>query len=625
MRQMRRVFWFGRVMIVVLILSCLVLVGTIYAARAPDRYVCLRFNGDTLVDLSTGAHAHDTRPSTSLSLGSSQYSRAFSPDGKHVAYLGPGVQSGRLFIGEVGGQPTLVRDNVDWLAANAWSPDGKRLVYVWWSDAHSHVGIMNADGGDPQSIAENGDPSFVSWSSDGAYLALLAGDPQRRQLSFWSVPGLQRMPFAPFVSLVSGLVWDWQGHRLAFAWRDEDQNLWLSLASPEQAADITFALARNSYDHRIAWSPDNRFVAVRYYSQWPSWRFDIFGVDGEAFENVAETTPIGDSFTQPSAVWSANGESLTFTAQRSSGRDLVVYRLGTHSYDTLAANLNKPPFYAPGERRMALYRREEPGRTVALDLMDVDGANRAPLIAGAEDAGDPYWSNDGQMIAVVWATGQQKSRVVRLTWARADGTQRHDLEDGFLDVRDLRWLDDGQSMAFVARRGAGYGVEVVNLETGAHFPLAEGFAQVAGLEQEAESGHIVFWWRTADGDSGVDGYDLHGKRLYRLKAIGSIDGQRLFWSPDERVAALKLGPRGDESLQVASRDDQSTHVVRDGLIGLGDPLWSPDGSMLAFTQANRTVKGGQITLEVVAADGSRVRQFDEFRGFYQNLTWTKCD
>jgi Tol biopolymer transport system component len=622
------VVWFGRLAAVVLVLACLVVVGTIYAARAPNQFACLRFGRNNLVDLNTGLEARDTRPRTVQSLADSMYSSAPSPDGKYVAYLGPGANSGRLYVGLVGEEPRLVKDDVGWLAANAWSPDGSRLAYVRWVDGRSRVGILNADGSGEQIVSEDGDPSFVSWSPDGKYIALLSGgDSQWKQLGFWSIPGLQRMPFAQDVMLASSLVWDRQGHQLAFISRDPPQNVWLSLATPEHAKAVRFALPPDSYEHRISWSPDNRFVAVWYYSQWPNRRLDVFGVGGEVLLNVADTALAGDNQPQSVAVWSVDGSSLTFMSQQATGRDLIVYHLDSQIYETLVTRLSKPPFYSPDEKRMALYQRsgDEQGRWARVDLMDVDGRSASPLVARAADAGDPSWSPDGAWIAIVWAMGQQQQRVVRLTWARSDNFQRRDLDDGFWGIENVRWLVDGQSLAFIAERREGFSVEVANLETGALRRLGDGMARVVGLEHNRDTGQITFWWRRADGSSGVDGYSLDGTRLYRLEAAGSIDSPRMFWSPDGRVAALKLGPRSDETLQLASRDNALSQAIRSGLLGLGDPLWSPDSSMVAFTQAVRGVKNGQVTLEIVRADGSQVRQFDQYRGFFQNLAWTRCD
>jgi Tol biopolymer transport system component len=278
--------------------------------------------------------------------------------------------------------------------------------------------------------------------------------------------------------------------------------------------------------------------------------------------------------------------------------------------------------------------------------MDSDGTHRTMLAENADDAGEPYWSPDGQFVAAVWATGQQANRVVRLSITRQDGSGLRILDDHFWDVRDLRWLSDGKSLAFVAWRGNAQGkpffsAEVINLETGQLRRLADGFVQISMFAVDTRSGGITFWWRMADGQIGADSYKPDGTRLYRFRADAStgasINGQlsqgqywtalqpgspQVFPAPDGSIAALKLGPLGNESLQLASSDGAWTRLIRSGLSGLGDPVWSPDGRMLAFTQS---VKGQPVTLSVIRADGSPVQDINRFARDYAGLTWTKCD
>lgn len=62
-------------------------------------------------------------------------------------------------------------------------------------------------------------------------------------------------------------------------------------------------------------------------------------------------------------------------------------------------------------------------------------------------------------------------------------------------------------------------------------------------------------------------------------------------------------------------------MLREGLSGLGDPLWSPDGASFAFTQA---VAGGQVTLEIIKANGAPIRCVEGYGGIFRNLRWTRC-
>jgi Tol biopolymer transport system component len=604
----------------VLLLFALAMAGTVYGARGPNRYVCLRFANDLLVDLNTGTHITDPRQNFT---SSATYRRILSPDGEKAAFLKPAARSARLFIEGTGASPAWVSDNVIFLEPNSWSPDSQRLAYMIYENENSRVVITGVQPGSPQAIIPVLSPTFLSWSPDSAYIALLEGNPLQRQLAFWSAPALRHTLISPNVTFVSGMAWSSAGHQLALVWQDTAQERWFSFVSPDHTDPTRIALPKDSFDHRMAWSPDNRFVAVWYHDEWPRWRIDIFGTQGEAYLRVTETAQVGGTLSQPMIVWSADGKAVTFVQAQGDQRALVVYRLGQPKPETLVGGLEKAPFFAPDQQRMAVY--EHVAGKANIVLMDVDGQHRVPLVQDANDAGDPYWSLDGKTVVAVWATGQHDKRVVRLTWSHPDGSDLRTLDDGFWEVRDLRWLADGKALAYVARRSNGFSVETVDLHTSAITHLMGGLAQVTQLAQDARTGQITFWWRQPDGSVGYDAYKPDGQRVYRLRSSGQIDdGRRLFWSPDGRTAAIKLGARGNEMLQLVSRDGEA-RIVRSGLAGLGDPLWSPDSWALAFTQVDKAIYNGNMTLEVVSAEGVDVRRFGEYRGVYANLSWTRCD
>jgi Tol biopolymer transport system component len=146
---------------------------------------------------------------------------------------------------------------------------------------------------------------------------------------------------------------------------------------------------------------------------------------------------------------------------------------------------------------------------------------------------------------------------------------------------------------------------------------------VANLQASPADGRISFWWRTTTA-TGTDAYELSGKRVYRLPAVGQIDEQdsRAFWAPDGHSAVLKMGPPGNESLQLSWVDAPSPRILRAKLTGLSDPLWSPDSSKVAFTEA---ANNGPVTLQIIGADGREIWRFNKFQSFFRDLAWSRCD
>jgi Tol biopolymer transport system component len=94
-----------------------------------------------------------------------------------------------------------------------------------------------------------------------------------------------------------------------------------------------------------------------------------------------------------------------------------------------------------------------------------------------------------------------------------------------------------------------------------------------------------------------------------------------FPAPNGAWLALKVGTPGDERLYIVKADG-TWHSVRTGLSGLGDPLWSADGVYLAFTQS---VNQGEVTLEIVNANGASVQRVVGYRGIFRDVRWSRCD
>ncbi|MFN8376770.1 MAG: hypothetical protein U0694_28345 [Anaerolineae bacterium] len=130
-----------------------------------------------------------------------------------------------------------------------------------------------------------------------------------------------------------------------------------------------------------------------------------------------------------------------------------------------------------------------------------------------------------------------------------------------------------------------------------------------------DGSHIALY----DGNS-VDLFNpAEASRSLWVENIGRLE--TVIWSPDGNAAALKVARDEGESLLLAFVGGRSTITLRDGLSGLGDPLWSPDSSMLAFTQS---VSSLPVELEVAAIDGSSIWTFSSFPLAW-TLHWYPCD
>jgi len=251
---------------------------------------------------------------------------------------------------------------------------------------------------------------------------------------------------------------------------------------------------------------------------------------------------------------------------------------GSHRVD-LGAGLS--PAFSPDGSRIAFLRDAGEGR-FELAVMDANGSNEQDLRAIPPSAvpvrfemGDagPTWSPDGDAIAFASPPpGEQQSGLADLYVIGADGANETRLTD---DGRSLEpaWSPDGQRIAFV--RGG----------------------PVDRFAPHSRDDLFVI---------GRDGSDPHA--LYTDP--DGVDWPS--WAPDGS-AIVVAGPTSLIRISV----DGSARVVADGGTVARQPVWSPDGSEIAFVECSPNgsscgvsalvVRTGEIRSMFAIDDGSRAR------------------
>jgi hypothetical protein len=150
-------------------------------------------------------------------------------------------------------------------------------------------------------------------------------------------------------------------------------------------------------------------------------------------------------------------------------------------------------------------------------------------------------------------------------------------------------------------------------DDGALTTIAEDLTRPPFFTADAQSatvydGHSIEW---IDADN--------TNRLTLIEEIASLEN--IVWSPNGEIAAIKHATNEGESLTLAFVDGRAPIVLRTGLSGLGDPLWSPDSRMLAFTQA---VNNSPVALSIVSIDGTELWNFAPVPLEWA-LDWFACD
>jgi Tol biopolymer transport system component len=126
-------------------------------------------------------------PTRIVTDGVYQEAPSWSPDGERIAFARQDREGG-LEVAVVpvdGGEATVVArptpdDGVAGVPSIDWSPDGRRLVYLWSTSglqsARTEVRVVALDGTGPRTLAEQGLGAQVDWSPDGSSLLLSTFD-----------------------------------------------------------------------------------------------------------------------------------------------------------------------------------------------------------------------------------------------------------------------------------------------------------------------------------------------------------------------------------------------------------------------------------------------------------------
>ena len=208
-------------------------------------------------------------------------------------------------------------------------------------------------------------------------------------------------------------------------------------------------------------------------------------------------------------------------------------------------------------------------------------------------------------------------------------------------LADVRWSPDGGKISFTTcRRGCAYGhVGVFDLATSTTSRIAtcrrsaEGSAVCNGrLERSPDSSRIALGQSER-----LVLVDPDGSNRMTLADFGDDRGYvgRPAWSPDGGTIAFSVQFRGaggtylhPSRLYLVDGDGSNLRIIleRRGVVGVGDPEWSPDGSRIAYVAfAPLKPAGGIPQVWIVDADGSDLSKLFVAggccTGYGTGLTW----
>jgi tricorn protease len=340
--------------------------------------------------------------------------------------------------------------------------------------------------------------------------------------------------------------------------------------------------ARWGYDHQVyGWTPDGSAVLFRSVREG-------FGLT----DSRLYTVPLAGGLPEP--------------------LPMVVSGAGVLSPDGERA------VFSPLFRDFRTWKRYEGGWAQDLYVFELDGSGSRNITDHPRTDRDPMWMGDGIYFV---SDRDDYLNVYRYDLSSGETTQltRH-------EGRDARWAsDDGAGRIVYELDGS---LRILDVVSGEDRPLE--------ITVPADSGLEMIEWVEVAGQ--LEDFELspNGERALvaargevfstpvehgvsrNLTASAGAHEREIAWSPKGDRIAWISDASGEEQLYLRDHQGRSkaAQVTRSDGTRLYRPVFSPDGSMLAYGDA-------EARIHVIGADGSKRRQVADDGGFHQeDYAWS---
>ncbi len=462
-----------------------------------------------------------------------------------------------FFVADPGNTFTLLSDTAT-PHAPAWSPDGSQIAVA--SDASLHV--VKVDGANRKQLTSDYGIDHVAWSPDGEQIVytlygrmyVIDGDgANQRELTdqYGKYP-----------------IWSPDGTHISFIFNG-------TIYTIDKDGSNLDQINSDIWGHDLAWSPDGTQVAYSHKD-----KIYVMEADGS---NIEQLSGNSDNYLDSRPVWSTDGTRIAFIRHHTDD---------PHSFD-----------------------REV--RPVGIFAMEADGGNIKQLTDNPHGDTDPAWSEDSSRIAFSRHDGVGGHTIFLMD---AYGLNQRRLTDRrygrYLGPQEFRpsWEPGGERIAFSSDLG------VVVMNPDAKTPRQITKNNVNGTPAWSPDGARVAFTSDRNGNLDIFAMDADGSNVEQLTdhehddygPVWSPDGTGIVFTRQGQVVTptntfgssssslFVMDEDGANERQLTGEDFSDDFLSYDPYWLDVDPVWSPDGTRIAFTSSR--FRNAEIL--VVEADGS---------------------
>jgi Tol biopolymer transport system component/DNA-binding winged helix-turn-helix (wHTH) protein len=426
--------------------------------------------------------AFRTLPLTSYAGEQSQ--PAFSPDGKRVAFVWTeeNESAGKIYIKQLGSEALVRLTNLpEEEYSPVWSPDGRQIAFLARSDSDRGIYVVPSLGGPPRKIytpraTVHWEQGALSWSPDGKSLLFpdIADSQVFSSIYQLALDTMKAQPVTYPPAQWEGDVnphFSPDGKRIAFIRAIEGavRDIYIMPASGGAAVHLTHD-SRNV--DSFAWASDGQSVL---FSSDRGGKYALWQVSLR--KPVPQRLPFGTEDAFQPAVAPA-GDSLAYTE---SSAIWSIVNIGQDREDAVVSSTQQDsaPSFSPDGTRFAFQSWRSGNQEIWVASFDGTRLQQLTFL-GDTLAGSPTWSRDGQQIAFDARPGGHSHIYIV---PAAGGTPR---EITFGDANDIlpRWSKDGHFIYFSSNRSGKWQIWKVRVNGGNPQPItaSDGFVAAESVD-----------------------------------------------------------------------------------------------------------------------------------------------